>query len=96
MNTPELIAIVAQMTEQPRESVEDCVRTALAVIAGALSDHEVVKLAGLGRMQVRQVGVERLVRLAPHLPERYIAPHAVHFRPNRRLRAEIDFRAGEA
>ena len=96
MNTKELAAIVAQVTEQPKETVEECLRTAFEVIADALSDQEVCKLAGLGRLQVRQVGIERLVRLAPHGHEKRMAPHAVRFRAIKRLRIEENIRAAYA
>jgi nucleoid DNA-binding protein len=93
MKTKALVAIVARTTEQDETLVREVLETAFEVIADALSDHETVRLPGLGRLAVRQVGLPRTVRLAPYGETREVAPHAVHFLAAKRLRIEIDLRA---
>jgi len=93
MKLTDLIAIVAQVTEQPEAKVKEALETAVEVMAEALADHESVRLPGLGRLEVRQVGLPRVVRLAPYLQTREMAPHAVRFRAVKRLRNEVNIRS---
>jgi nucleoid DNA-binding protein len=93
MKLKDLIAIVATVTDSPDDQVREVLETALQVMADALSDHEPVRLPGLGRLEVRQVGIPRIVCLAPYSQKREIAPHAVRFRAVKRLRNEVNIRA---
>lgn len=93
MTTNELISIVSTITNRHESTVGDTVRTAFAVVADAIADQEVVRLAGLGRLQLRQKGISRLL----HGDQDGAAKRTtdeVEFQPAKRLRSEINARAG--
>ncbi len=96
MKLEQLVALVAKTTDLNPDVVRESLETAIEVMADALAEQETVRLPGLGRLVVCQVGLPRTVRMAPYGETREVAPHAVRFRAAKRLRVEINLRAAYA